>query len=142
MVKATLERCPTCGAVTQDRSRPLNKGMVVSLGLMVRYTFFVENWSSGPLPWIHVPTVCLSAKSREEHKLPHWGLIEEERRLRPDGGRAGYWRLTTKGILFAAGEIKVPRYALVGPHNRLVRLEGEPWGIDDAYGKPFDLREI
>jgi hypothetical protein len=61
----------------------------------------------------HLPTAIKPRVGNEEPKLAMWGLIEEERVLRADGGRAGYWRLTPDGVAWARGEIKVPYYIVL-----------------------------
>jgi hypothetical protein len=141
--------CPACGCTCGGQPQPrrgriynrhISKGQAISLGRMLLWTR--ENYDGGPeLPFMHIPTT-IGRGSSEEHKLALWGLIEEEHILRPDGGRAGWWRLTRKGILFVRGDITVPWTAVTGPGNTLIRLEGKDWSIHDAYGAPFDLREI
>src|SRR5262245_920561 len=42
-------------------------------------------------------------------RLRFWGLAEEERMRREDGGRAGFWHITRKGEAFARNEITIPK---------------------------------
>jgi hypothetical protein len=79
--------------------------------------------------------------NREESKLRWWGLIEEELSYRPDGGRAGYWKVTGLGEAWINHEVTVPKYAHI-LFNELVFVGGDPITIDDALGKKFDLREL
>jgi hypothetical protein len=72
--------------------------------------------------WLYVPEV-VGGKVREEGKLAYWGLVEEQRRVRPDGGRAGWWRVTERGALFVNKGCTIPKYAVVY-NGRLKRFEG------------------
>lgn len=67
----------------------------------------------------------------------YWGLIEEETKVRPDGGRAGYWTLTTEGVNFLM-RAPVPKYAVIYD-GRLLRYDGELVTIEDILKEPFDL---
>lgn len=133
-MKANLPKgvsCPACGQSAKIYNRPLNQNM--ARGLIAMY-------QAGELNWVHMPTV-LGGKSREEAKLAHWGLIEEQRKVRPDGGRAGWWRVTPRGELFLMGMTKVPKYIALYD-RRLVATHGEMWSIADALGEPFNLSKM
>ena len=131
----TAEDCPTCGQTVCVRRRPLNAGQARS---MVRlYQLDPE----GTGQFFHLPTQ-VGSRDREEGKLRHWGLLEEEHVVRPDGGRAGYWRLTTKGRRFVRGAIRVPRHALIYNRRCLGLDDTEHVDIHDVLGHPFDLREL
>lgn len=81
-------------------------------------------------------------RGRDETKMQFWGLIEEATEVtRPDGGRAGYWRVTELGEAFVRGETRVPKYALIY-NNRLVRHEGDPVTIRDCLGTKFNYDEL
>jgi hypothetical protein len=99
-------KCPACEQHVQIYWRPINSGMAASAVRMLRKHLV------NPGGWIHNPSE-IGRRSAEESKLAWWGLIEEEKILRPDGGRAGYWRLTDKGVSWAQGRTSVPRYAIV-----------------------------
>lgn len=124
--------CPACFQHVQIYRRTINSGMARSLIAMYRI---------GGTDWIHLPTQ-LGARSREEGKLAYWELVEEELARRPDGGRAGYWRVTPKGELFVRNQLVVPKYALVY-NGRFLGYEGtDRVGIRDALGKKFDYTEL
>jgi hypothetical protein len=73
-------------------------------------------------------------------RLRHWGLVEREKDLRPDGGKSGNWRVTPLGAAFVLGEATVPKYILIYD-NELKGMEGEHVSISDAIGVPFNYRE-
>lgn len=85
----------------------------------------------------------LPARSREEGKLVCWSLIEEANALRPDGGRAGWWRVTDKGEAFIWRGLMVPKYALIYD-GRFLRYDNpkDLVSIKDCLGKKFDLDDL
>ena len=124
--------CPLCHQHVQVYRRKINSGMARSLILMYR---------AGGLEFIHLPTT-IGARSREEGKLAYWGLVEEEKVRRPDGGRAGYWRVTELGELFLREQIKVPKYARVYNGRALSLDLTERVSIKDALGTKFDYSDL
>jgi hypothetical protein len=124
-------RCPCCRQFAKVYERKLNAGMAVSLIRMYRVR-------GGD--WVHLPTE-VPARSREEGKLAYWGLVVEARTERPDGGRAGYWRLTPDGLLFVQGDKRVPKYAKVYD-GRCLGLTGELVSIRNCLGDRFDYDEL
>ena len=81
------------------------------------------------------------ARGGDVAKLEYWGLLEEERGVRPDGGRAGYWRVTLRGEDWLHGKVEVPKYARVYD-GRMLSLTGPSWSVFEALGKKFDYREL
>lgn len=69
------------------------------------------------------------------------GLIEEERVNRPDGGRAGYWRVTPLGERFVKQGVALPTYALIYD-GRVLGLEGPPLYIHQTLSKKFNYNEL
>ncbi len=126
-------RCPLCTQMAKVYKRRINAGMAVSL---------IRMYKADPiLGWQHVPTT-VGGRSREEGKLRYWGLVEEESQVkRPDGGRAGYWRVTPLGERFVMRSVKLQCYALVYD-GRCLALEGDLKGIEDALGKRFNYNEL
>jgi hypothetical protein len=124
--------CPACDQHVKVYRRKINSGMARSLMLMYRIA---------GRDWLHVPTQ-IGAKSREEGKLAYWGLVEEEKVLRPDGGRTGYWRVTRLGELFVLNKCTVPKYARIFK-GELVSLDSdEQVSIVDALGTKFNYAEM
>jgi hypothetical protein len=96
--------------------------------------------------FVHYPTALahLTPKGQDNHKISQlkwWYFVEEELTLRPDGGRAGYWRITEPGIKFVLDEIKVPAKALTW-RGEVEDWSGEEIGITDALGESFIYREL
>jgi hypothetical protein len=130
--------CPCCEQKARVYLRKLNRTMVLlPLELSRRNGF----------EWTHVPTFARQHLISVAHQggyltmSQHWGLIEEERLVRTDGGRAGWWRLTRKGSVFVNGRAHVPERARIYD-GRCLGLIGNPISIHDALGTPFDLRDI
>jgi len=128
------ETCPCCGQFTKVYKRKINSGMARSLIRM-----YLAGGSE-QLSFIHVPT-AVGSRSREEGKLRYWGLVEEELEKRPDGGRAGYWRVTPSGELFVKGLMTVYSHARIYD-GRCLGLTGPQVSILDALGDKFDYAEL
>lgn len=126
------EHCPCCTQYAKVYRRKINSGMARSLIAMYRIS---------PTDWIHLPTQ-VGARSREEGKLAYWGLVEEENSIRPDGGRAGWWRLTQKGRIFVQGNTALPKYARVYDGRCLGLITGETATIHDALGTAFSYDDL
>ena len=73
--------------------------------------------------------------------MRYWGLVEEQSDARPDGGRAGYWRVTRLGRLFVLARVKLPEYAQVY-NGECLALAGPRIGIQQALGKGFSYAEL
>lgn len=126
------EKCPCCTQMAKVYRRKINAGMARSL---------ITMYHVGGLTWVHLPTQ-IGARSREEGKLAYWGLIEERALKRGDGGRAGEWRVTTKGELFLRNRMAVPKYARVFD-GRLLGLDStEMVTITDVIGDSFSYDEL
>ena len=125
------EHCPVCGQYARVYRRKLHSGMARSLILMYR--------ASG-LEFAHLPTT-IGSRSREEGKLRYWGLVEEELDRRPDGGRAGYWRVTPVGELFIQGLMTVYSHARVYD-GRCLGLIGRQVSITDVLADKFSYDEL
>lgn len=74
-------------------------------------------------------------------RLRLWGLAEEEKVRRPDGGRAGYWQITEKGEAFARGSVMIPRHCFVYD-GRALGFSEERVSIHESLGTKFDYREL
>lgn len=123
--------CPLCGQHAKMYRRKINSGMARSLIHIYRIA------GNG---WVHVSAI--GARSREEGKLAYWGLLEEQKATGLHGGRAGYWRLTDKGIAFVRGNLKVEKYALIYD-GRVYGFDGtEMISIKDALGTKFDYQDL
>lgn len=126
------DNCPCCSQFAKVYRRKINAGMAQALIVMYRQ-------SGGS--WFRMPSIAHLWQSRDEAALAYWGLIEEAQEPREDGGRAGWWRLTQAGMLFASNRGTVPKYARVY-NGRCLGLTGDPQSIIDALGNRFDYTEL
>lgn len=133
--KAEGETCPCCGQHAKLYKRIITSGIAWSLIGLYRH--------GAAERYVHKPTVLKGwgSASRDESTARYWGLLVEETTQREDGGRAGYWRLTVRGIAFVRDAGVVQKYALVY-NGECLGLEGELIGIRDALGTKFDYDEL
>jgi hypothetical protein len=124
--------CPCCAQHAKVYKRQINSGMARSLIRMYR---------SFGLDFGYIPE--LPTRSREEGKLPYWGLTEEANAVRLDGGRAGWWRVTDKGEAFIRRGLLVPKYALVY-NGRFLKYDDSKQlvSIIHCLGNKFDLDDL
>lgn len=123
-------RCPVCGQNAQLNKRMVHSSLAKAL---------IDLYRESGRDYGHVPTIA--PKAREFCTLKHWGLIEEELTKRPDGGRAGYWRLTAGGVAFVHGGLHIPKSAYIFD-DRVHHFEGPNVSIHDCLNARFDYREL
>lgn len=128
----TGERCPCCTQRAQVYRRTIHATMARDL---------VALWRHAGTGWGYLPDVLDRKNTGDFAKLRYWGLVEEESELRPDGGRAGWWRVTDHGAAWIHGRASVPRHAHVYDGRRL-SLSGPAVTIVDALGHRFSLAEL
>jgi hypothetical protein len=126
--------CPLCHQFSKVYRRTITSAMARALALI----WHEGGW--GKHLYVHVPSID-PARGGDVAKLENWGLIEEERIARPDGGRAGYWRITNKGEEWLNGKVSVPKYARLYD-GKLLSLTGPSWDVFQALGKRFDYRDL
>lgn len=127
--------CPLCSQFAKVYRRTVHSTMARVLILAYR---------QHDLEWFQLSAVerlIGRGGSSEAGKLRYWGLVEEEAERRPDGGRAGWWRVTPAGRDFVLERVAVPRHALVYD-GRCLGLEGAPLTVRDALGTRFDLAAL
>jgi hypothetical protein len=130
------ERCPVCEQHARIYHRKLNSGIAYALILLYR--------AGANGMWVHKPTVLKGegASARDESIARYWGLLEEETEVkRDDGGRAGYWRLTPRGVAFVRGVEAIPAFARIY-NGKCLGLEGAPRTIRECLGQRFDYEEL
>lgn len=125
------ETCPCCTQFAKVYKRKITS--TAAAGMIALYRSCGQNYG-------HIATI-MNRQQGDETKLAYWELIEEERVFRPDGGRAGYWRVTDKGVVFLQNQITVPKYARVYD-GRVLGLDGDEVGIIDCLGQKFNYREL
>lgn len=124
--------CPSCEQYVKVYKRTINGGMVRTLATM---------YQKAGLEFVHVPSLRVDS-NHEVSQLAWRGLVEEEKRIREDGGRAGYWRVTVDGALWLKGVTSAPKYAIVYNNKVLELSEDETVRVNDVKMKNFDLQEI
>lgn len=124
--------CPACGQYVKVYKRKITSTMARSL---------IEMYREAGKEYAHLPTV-ISSQRADEGKLAYWGLLEEEKVRRPDGGRAGYWRVTDLGEAFIRSGLAVPKYAYVFNGKVLSLDNSVNVSIKDALGTKFDYAEL
>jgi hypothetical protein len=125
--------CFLCTRTAKIYKRRINVNMVRALIALYRGRY---NERDG---YLHLPSVDPSRG--EAARLRFWGLIEEEKRVRPDGGHAGWWRITEAGEAWLEGQTSVDEYARTYA-GQLLELCGKPYWVQDAVKERFDLREL
>lgn len=115
--------CPVCTQYAKVYRRKIHATMAKTLIAMYRH---------GGAAFVH---------THEASQLSWWDLIEEERVRRPDGGRAGWWRLTRRGVEWVLGLSTVQKYARIYD-GRVLGLVGPPVTIRDALGDKFRYDDL
>lgn len=127
-------QCPCCTQRAKVYPRKIHATMAMSLVVLVR--------DSQPGEWVHLPTKFHRRAAADVPKLAYWGLLEEEKVRRPDGGRAGYWRVTELGRAFATRQTNLPRIARVYDGRCLGLVDDEMVSIVDCLSDRFDYDEL
>jgi hypothetical protein len=125
-------KCPCCGQNAKVYRRKLHATIAKALIQL--------HHAGGSEDYQHTPS--LPGDTHEISQASWWGLIEEENySVRPDGGRAGFWKLTEEGNRFVLGVGAIPEYAFVYNGN-VVELQGLGVTIHDCLGTKFDYLEL
>ena len=130
--------CPCCTQMARTYRRPMNS--VIARAVAALYQEHV-------LEFGHLPTVARRRMPDVAHQGgqlnlgQHWGLIEDEVRRRPDGGRTGYWRVTLLGEQWLLGQTAVPKYARIYD-GRCLGMDGALVRREDALGEHFDFAQL
>lgn len=124
-------KCPCCTQLAKTYKRKVHATMARTLITMYR---------KGGRDWVYLPDI--PQKSRDSTGMAWWKLIEEEKVLRPDGGRAGWWRVTEIGEKWLKQEMGIPKYAKVYD-GRCLGYDREVYvTIRDCLGEKFDYDEL
>jgi hypothetical protein len=138
LAEAGGEHCPCCTQMVRVYRRKLTSVAVRAL---------VALYTDHGCEYGHLPTVARRHLRDVAHQggylalSAHWGLMEDERHRRPDGGRAGLWRVTALGEAWLTGEATVPLYARIYD-GRCLALDGDSVGVRDILGSEFSFAEL
>jgi hypothetical protein len=132
-VKGKGASCPCCTQLAKVYERSLGAGQAALL---------VQWWAKYRREPVKLSAV-LHTPGGDYAKLRWWGLIEDMRDRREDGGSAGVWRITEHGEAFVRGRVTVPRHAKVYDN----RFQGFDAGtpqvtVRDVLGEKFDYDEL
>lgn len=125
--------CPCCTQRAQVYKRKINSTMTRALISLYRAE------ETNEYGFVHAPS--LPGDTHEMSQLAWWDLIQEEKIQRPDGGRAGWWRMTETGSAWVRGAISVPTYARIYD-SRVLALVGDPCWVKDALGTRFSYHDL
>jgi len=127
--------CPACNQHAQVYRWSLYRTAVRALVLFYKL--------GGTTDFVHVSQLKAAGHQGQGDvsRLRHWGLVEEEKTRRPDGGRPGYWRVTQLGADWLEGRVTVPKYVNVY-NGKVTDTYGEPVRVQDSLGNDFDLRAL
>ena len=126
--------CPCCGQFAKRYRRKFNSGQARAL------INIYKRGGRSSLDWVYIP--LLPAKSREEGKIAYWGLLKEAEERREDGGRAGWWHVTSIGEKFILNRLQIPKYVFVYNAVCYGFDKTEMVTIQDCLGERFDLSEL
>lgn len=123
--------CPSCEQAVKVYRRKLNSTLARALIQLYRH--------GGEHDFIHAPS--LPGDTHEMSQASWWGLIFDEGQRREDGGRAGFWKLSERGVRFVLGQGRIEEHAVIY-NGRCVALEGQAVSILDSLGARFDYAEL
>lgn len=130
-------KCECCGQYVKTYKRTINTSMARVLWLIHKSGkkdfFHIENW----LKEIGKPEL-----RADFHKLRFWNLLEKKVEDRADGSnRNGYYRITSRGVMFAEGSMEVNKHAIIY-NNEFLGFEGEMISLKNALKEKFDFKEL
>ncbi len=121
-------KCVLCGRYDKVYARTPTSGMVVALSLM--HDGFKEKYVK------HSDLRKKLGNTGSDFTLMiFWGLIKRSSKTRD------YYRVTSRGLLWLQGKIKIARYAYVY-HGKLLRLSKRLVTVHEAWGAHFDLKAL
>lgn len=155
VVRANMSKgviCPCCRLLAKIWPDSFRWNMAAALQALVRA--WVKEGRPNPPSWVHLKTFLaelpIDPKKRKKicegtfpAGLAKWGLLEKHVKVNRQKGEppnTGKWRLTTKGILFAAGKISVPRMVF-SYGKKVVGFEGPMLDIHKALKTHFSCDE-
>lgn len=127
----TGAKCPVCNQKAKVYLRRLHSTLARAL---------ITLWQhGGAMDYQHAPS--LPGDTHEISQLKWWGLIEEKPKRRDDGGHAGWYRLTAKGLAFLNDRVQVTSHAVIYD-GECMGFKGDRVDLQDCLGTNFDLREL
>lgn len=130
--------CEVCEQYVKMYRRKLTSSMAYGMILI---------YNAGQIDWFHLDKFfksqnCATSIRGDIPKLRYWGFIEKMVAVREDGNpRAGYYRLTQKGMRFISGKIMAPTYAIIY-NNKLFGMSNEDTDIRKALTNKFNYNQL
>jgi hypothetical protein len=135
--------CPCCGQRVQRYNYSLYATSALALIRLYRLTQNDRNQD-----WFHVNEYAeaMDGKARASHftELRYWGLIEKRPfNENPAKKSSGFWRITSKGVLFVLGH-QALRSRFFIYNNRFLGFDedSDMITIRDALGTKFDYQTL
>jgi hypothetical protein len=132
-------KCPCCTQMAKVYRRHMTSTTGRTMIAMYRYH---------GTDWVNIPDLMKLYLRDVAHQggyatlAQHWGLIIEERTARDDGGRPGWWHLTSDGVMFVKAQLKVPRKVTLYDNRLLGIDDSQMVSIHDVLGEHFNLAEL
>lgn len=124
--------CPLCTQNVKVYRRKVSSNMAAML---------IRMWREGGREYVYLPDLRRGNDGMDQTVMQFFGLIEEEKTRREDGGRAGWWRVTDLGDAFLHARGVIRKYAHVY-NGRCLRLSGDSVTIRTALGTKFNYEEL
>lgn len=127
-------RCPCCTQLAKVYKRGINATQAHML---------IRAWRTVGQADFRRVEVFPGEPEADFAKLRFWALIIDLHERRPDGGPAGWYRITDDGVRWIKGELAVPaRVRLYDGTFQGYDREAPPWTIRDALGTAFNYDEL
>lgn len=128
-------RCPCCTQYAKVYRRKVNSTQAMCLIRIYReygreYGRMVDRYRELRLPY-----------SLQVTTMGYWGLVEEQKVRKPDGGRGGIWRVTELGEAWVLARATIPKYARIY-NDRVLSHEGDQVTIREALGEKFRYDDL
>jgi len=128
-----LTNCPVCGCLAHVAKRSIHTAQAVGLVRIARAGGFED--------YVDTAKITASNATMDVAKSKWWDLIVELEERRDDGGRAGWWKLTSLGRAFVYRQASVQKYVHVFD-NRVQWRSGPLVSIVDCLHNRFDWHDL
>ena len=131
--------CPVCGQFVKVYKRTITSFMASQL--IEAYLKFGYGQDDS---WFHITDLPTASQGGGEFaRLRFWDLVEERLHNKGEEGKrnSGYWRVTSRGFMFATGNSMEEKYTLMY-NGQCLGSEGELVNIRDCLGEKFDFKEL
>ena len=132
--------CPCCSQFVKLYKRKLAS---TPSRMLIKLNYLGDGWH-------HVSKLVKGISltgSNDFSKLAYWQLIEEKQNTDEDKKTSGFWRITTKGVLFVENKIKIPSHVFIFNGKKMFSVGNRGFSdktinIVDCLGKKFSYNEL